>query len=147
MEMFSEIEMEDIINEFLNKVKPEEEVEEEEIEEDEIKKSFITERRFEKECNEHFKIINKIETKTYIPLKNAMIKYMQQTGNDYIVREANGYSYSIKTSNWWYLSFRGIGDFIEIQKSGNRWVCSKEKLDAVDFYILNRYRRFKRRFD
>ena len=51
--MFSEIEQEEIINKFLNKIKPDEEVEKDDVE-DEIKKSFITERRFEKECDEHF---------------------------------------------------------------------------------------------
>ena len=145
--MFSEIEQEEIINKFLNKILPDEEVEKEDDVEDDIKKSFITERRFEKECGEHFKLISKIETKNYVPLKNAMMKYMEQTGNDYIYKEAKNYSYGIKTSNCWYLTFRGIGNFIEIQKSGKRWVCSKEKLDAVDFFILDRYKMFKRRFD
>ena len=54
MEMFSEIEQEEIINEFLNKIQKNEthiidnflcDKSEEEIEEDDIKKSFITEKK------------------------------------------------------------------------------------------------------
>ena len=92
-------------------------------------------------------MINNIETKNYIPLKHAMIKYMEQTNNQRIIRNAGNYSYSQKTSNCWCLSFREFEWLIEIQKNGNKWICSKEKLDAVDFNILYKYKMFERRFE
>ena len=160
MVVFTEVEQEEIINEFLTYIEQQEtkiiddflsendnKTEEEEEEEEDDSYGFVTEKRLEKEVTEHHKMINNIETKNYIPLKHAMIKYMEQTNNQRIIRNAGNYSYSQKTSNWWYLSFREFEWLIEIKKNGNKWICSKEKLDAVDFNILYKYKMFERRFE
>ena len=155
MVVFTEVEQEEIINEFLTYSEQQETKiideflsdNDNKTEEEDDSHGFVTEKRLEKEITEHHKMINDIDTKIYIPLKHAMIKYMEQTNNQQIIRNAGNYSYSQNTSNWWYLSFREFEWLIEMKKNGNRWVCSKEKLDAVDFNILYKYRVFRRRFD
>ena len=155
MVVFTEIEQEEITNEFLTYSEQQETKiideflsdNDNKTEEEDDSCGFVTEKRLEKEITEHHKMINNIETKNYIPLKLAMIKYMEQTNNQQIIRNAGNYSYSQNTSNWWYLSFREFEWLVEMKKNGNRWVCIKEKLDAVDFNILYKYRMFRRRFD
>ena len=152
MVVFTEVEQEEIINEFLTYIEQQETKIIDEFLSDndnktEEEEDDRTEKRLEKEITEHHKMINNIETKNYIPLKHAMIKYMEQTNNQHIIRNAGNYSYSQNTSNWWYLSFREFEWLIEMKKNGNRWVCSKEKLDAVDFNILYKYKMFRKRFD
>ena len=156
MVVFTEVEQEEIINEFLTYIEQQEtkiidgflsDNDNKTEEEGDDSYGFVTEKRLEKEVTEHHKMINNIETKNYIPLKHAMIKYMEQTNNQRIIRNAGNYSYSQKTSNLWYLSFREFEWLIEIKKNGNKWICSKEKLDAVDFNILYKYKMFERRFE
>ena len=155
MVVFTEVEQEEIINEFLTYIEQQETKiiddflsnNDNKTEEEDDSYGFATEKRLEKEITEHHKMINNIETKNYIPLKHARIKYMEQTNNQHINRNAGNYSYSQNTSNWWYLSFREFEWLIEMKKNGNRWVCSKEKLDAVDFNILYKYKMFRKRFD
>ena len=127
MVVFTEVEQEEIINEFLTYIEQQEtkiidgflsdndnKTEEEEEEDDSY--GFVTGKRLEREIAEHHKMINNIETKNYIPLKHAMIKYMEQTNNQRIIRNAGNYSYSQITSNLWYLSFREFEWLIEIKK-------------------------------
>ena len=153
MVVFTEVEQEEIINEFLTYIEQQETkiidefLSDNDNKTEEEEEDDRTEKRLEKEITEHHKMINNIETKNYIPLKHAMIKYMEQTNNQHIIRNAGNYSYSQNTSNWWYLSFREFEWLIEMKKNGNRWVCSKEKLDAVDFNILYKYKMFRKRFD
>ena len=143
MAVFTEVEQEEIINEFLTYIEQQEtniidgflSDNDNKTEEEDDSYGFVTEKRLEREITEHHKMINNIETKNYIPLKHAMIKYMEQTNNQRIVRNAGNYSYSQITSNLWYLGFREFEWIIEI-KNGNKWICSNEKLDAVDFNIL-----------
>ena len=155
MVVFTEVEQEEIINEFLTFIEQQETKlidvflsdNDNKTEEEDDSYGFVSEKRLKKEITEHHKMINNIETKNYIPLKHAMIKYMEQTNNQRIIRNAGNYSYSQNTSNWWYLSFREFEWLIEIKKNGNKWVCSKETLDAVDFNVLYKYRMFRRRFE
>ena len=134
MVVFTEVEQEEIINEFLTYIEQQETKiiddflsdNDNKTEEEDDSYGFVTEKRLEKEITEHHKMINNIETKNDIPLKHAMIKYMEQTNNQRIIRIAGNYSYSQITSNLWYLSFREFEWLIEIKKNGNKWVCSKE---------------------
>ena len=135
MVVFTEVEQEEILNEFLTYSEQQETKiideflsdNDNKTEEEDDSYGFVTEKRLEKEITEHHKMINNIETNNYIPLKHAMITYMEQTNNQQIIRNAGNYSYSQNTSNWWYLSFREFEWLIEMKKNGNRWVCSKEK--------------------
>ena len=112
MVVFTEVEQQEtkIIDEFLsdNDNKTEEE------EDDSY--GFVTEKQLEMEITEHHKMINNIGSKNYIPLKHAIIKYMEQTNNQRIIRNAGNYSYSQITSNLWCLSFRDFELLIEIKK-------------------------------
>lgn len=53
-----------------------------------------TEKRSNKETEEHCKMIKQIETRKYCPLTNAMVKYMEQTKTHRIFSNAKNYSYS-----------------------------------------------------
>ena len=156
MVVFTEVQHEEIFNEFLTYIEQQETKiideflsdNDNKTEEEDDSYGFVTEKTVRKgNYRTSKKMINNIETKNYIPLKHAMVKYMEQTNNQRIIRNAGNYSYNQITSNLWCLSFREFEWLIEIKKNGNKWVCSKEKLDAVDFNILYKYRMFKRRIE
>ena len=73
-------------------------------------------------------------------MKHAMMKYMEQTGHGWIQRDAKGFSYGKDRSRWWWLVLNHWEKVIKAKTNGNKWVCSKEKLDAVDFRILDQYK-------
>ena len=104
MVVFTEVEQEETINEFLTYIEQQETKiielleflsdNDNKTEEEDDSYGFVTEKRIEKEITAHHKMINNIETKSYIPLKHAMRKYMEQTNNQRIIRNAGNYSYS-----------------------------------------------------
>ena len=110
MEVFTEVEQEEISNEFLTYIEQQETKiiddflsdNDNKTEEEDYSHGFVTEKRLEREITEHHKMINNIETKNYIPLKHAMINYMEQTNNQRIIRNAGNYSHSQITPNLWY---------------------------------------------
>ena len=72
----------------------------------------------------------KINTTEFCALRKAMEKYEEQTGD----RE-NEYSfYRAK----WKEVFKYC-DVLDIHKRDKRYVCSKERLDAIDFNIIHNY--------
>ena len=128
-------EQNEIINEFLDRLG-----QNQEIQENDDSYGMITEERMRQEYNEYVRKINVINTTKYIAVKNAMDKYMNQTGR----KECLNYSYGSKS---WQLKLKKCENVIEIIKQGSRYVCSKEKLEAIDFELLEKYHRFCRRFD
>lgn len=91
--MSSEVEQEEIITEFLNRIEQKEtDIFDEflsvnETEEDDSC-GFATEKRLEKIAEEHCKMIKQIETKKYIPLKNAVVKFLEQANNHFFISNA-----------------------------------------------------------
>ena len=72
----------------------------------------------------------KIRTIELCYLKKAMEKYEEQTGLFY-----RDYSYY---KAMWKKVF-SYCDVLDIYKKDNRYVCSKERLDAIDFNIIDDY--------
>ena len=124
IETFTEAEQEEIINTFLNENHNEEDPD------------FKTvDGRLNAEAAEHEEQLNRIETKTYVPIKKAMLKFEEQVNNK---REIDKY---------WYNYYRDkmsskYGGVLHIHKNGNRYVCSKERLDQIDFNIMERPRNY-----
>ena len=124
IETFTEAEQEEIINTFLN-----------ENHNEEVPDFKTVYGRLNAEAGEHEEQLNRIETKTYVPIKKAMSKLEEQVNNK---REIDKY---------WYNYYRDkmvseYGGVLHIHKNGNRYVCSKERLDQIDFNIMERPRNY-----
>ena len=79
--------------------------------------------RENEECKKHIAEVDKIVHVTLIPIKSAIEKYKKRN--------------KISGSSRWILE-RMTGRYKEIllvQKVRNRWMCSKERLDFIDFNI------------
>ena len=77
----------------------------------------------------HIRELNKINTVEYCLIKRAMKKFGEQT--NYYMGEG---SYC---KNGWL--FKYCNDILDIKKMNNRYVCSKDRLDAIDFRIIRNY--------
>ena len=62
---------------------------------------------------------------TFIPIKSAINKYITQ------IREINNFCYTQK------FIIRNYNEILVIQKIKNKWMCSKEKLEFIDFDKVN----------
>ena len=62
---------------------------------------------------------------TFIPIKLAINKYITQ------IREINNFCYTQK------FIIRNYNEILIIQKIKNKWMCSKEKLEFIDFDKVN----------
>ena len=96
----------------------------------------------------HIEELKKIKIEGHCLLKKALIKYMMQTDTD---SEREKYTYEdyldmCKThwghyqrayGNWHY--FRYCEEILDIKKINTRYVCSKDRLDAIDFKIIYDY--------
>ena len=78
----------------------------------------------------HINELYKIKTIELCYLKKAMEKYDEQTRN-------GDYSYSYYKAKW--KEVFSYCDVLDIYKKDNRYVCSKERLDAIDFNIIDDY--------
>ena len=112
--MFSLDEQEEIINEFLTACG--------EKQEEDFKTEYD---RLNIKAGSHGRDIRKMETKTYVPIKNALLKYYDKTD----VKDIDMYEYrrNKMIKNYTYV--------LEIHKQRNRYVCSKERLEQIDFNI------------
>ena len=79
----------------------------------------------------HINELNKIDTTEFRVLKCAMKKYEEQTNKE----NYYGYIYD----NKWKYKLRYCAGALEIQKMNTRYVCSAERLDAIDFNIIYDY--------
>ena len=82
-------------------------------------KREIKERRERDEKKAYTDYLNSIETLNFVPIKNAVSKY----------RCAHGISNS---DNWIMKHLLGYS-VLQVHKKNHRWVCSKERLDVIDF--------------
>ena len=125
--MFSYEEQEKIINEFLNGCGEKQE----EPEEEDFKTEY---ERLNKEAGGYSREIKNIKTKTYVPIKNALLKRYDKTD----VKDIDMYEYRRKKM------IDNYGYTLEIHKQGNRYVCSKEKLEHIDFNRMERAENYYR---
>jgi hypothetical protein len=92
-------------------------------EEDDKKKAGLAQQK-QLEKQQHIENITSIEHKTFIPIKEAIIKFKGQRGST--------------CHNGNYIREHFIpAQLLLVQKIKNRWVCSKERLDGIDFKHLN----------
>ena len=126
--MFSHDEQEEIINIFLTACGEKQEEPEEE-EETDFKTQY--DRLLLTTANHIFQL-EQIETKNYVPIKQAILKFMEQVqdGRNYLNEP---YVYTPKFS--WYKKLQKY-HWLEIHKQGTRYVCSKERLEQIDFKII-----------
>ena len=100
----------------------------------------------------HIEELKKIKIESHCLLKKALVKYKMQTDTD---SEREKYTYEdyldmCKTrcahynrpwGSWQY--FRYCEEILDIKKINTRYVCSKERLEAIDFKIIYDYQRRK----
>ena len=86
----------------------------------------------EKKYLNHIEELNKINTVEYCLINRAMKKYEEQTGFGYL---PEAYSHS----DWWKYIFEFCKGVLDIKKMNNRYVCSKERLDVIDFKIIHEF--------
>ena len=89
------------------------------------KKEIIKQKYFD-----HIDELNKIETTKLCVLREAMEKYKEQT------TEWDNYVYN---KAFWKRNFKYCADVLEIHKPNARFLCSKDRLDAIDFNIIYDY--------
>ena len=118
--MFSEDEQEEISETVLNN---QGQMIEEKIEE-----------KIKREYSQHIKELSEIKTTEYVSVKKAMLRYIEQTGHN-AFRNCGNYSYG---DRWWQETFKTSKHILNITKQGNRYVCSKERLDAINFNIFQK---------
>ena len=96
----------------------------------------------------HIEELKKIKIESHCLLKNAKVKYIMRNDTD---SEREKYTYKdyhrmCKThwghyqrayGNWRY--FKYCEEILDIKKINTRYVCSKERLDAIDFKIIYDY--------
>ena len=96
----------------------------------------------------HIEELKNIKIEGHCLLKKALIKYKMQTDTD---SKRQKYTYEdycemIKTDcghyqkaygNWQY--FRYCEEILDIKKINTRYVCSKDRLEAIDFKIIYDY--------
>ena len=96
----------------------------------------------------HIEELKKIKIESHCLLKNAKVKYIMRNDTD---SEREKYTYKdylrmCKThwghyqrayGNWRY--FKYCEEILDIKKINTRYVCSKERLDAIDFKIIYAY--------
>ena len=120
--MFSHEEQEQIINEFLNACG--------EKQEEDFKPQYD---RLNTQAGEHILQIKNIETKNYVPIKEAILKFMEQAQNGRNLLD-EPYVYTRKFT--WFKSLSKYTNLLNIHKKGTRYVCSKERLEQIDFKII-----------
>ena len=113
--MFSEIEQEEIINQFLG-----EKEDEKELWEDPQKNAKKIIDILNEKASKHRNEIITIETKTFTPIKHAILKYQSDHGRR---QELERYD------DYWKNKMRRYDNLLEIRKNANRYVCSKERLE------------------
>ena len=96
----------------------------------------------------HIEELKKIKIEGHCLLKKALIKYKMQT-NTNSEREKYTYEdyldmcstdcahYDKNWGNWRY--FRYCEEILDIKKVNTRYVCSKDRLEAIDFKIIYDY--------
>ena len=124
--MFSYEEQEEIINEFLTACGEKQEEPEEEDFKTQYDKLLLT-------TANHIFQLEQIETKNFVPIKQAILKFMEQAqnGRNYLDEP---YVYTPKFT--WFKSLSKYTNWLNIHKKGNRFVCSKERLEQIDFKII-----------
>ena len=80
----------------------------------------------------HIEELNKINIIEYCLINRAMKKYRIQTGFGYLPE-------SYCHSDWWKYLFEFCKGALDIKKMNTRYVCSKERLEAIDFKIIYDY--------
>ena len=131
--MFSYEEQEEIVNEFLTACgeKQEEPEEQEEHFKTQYDRLLLT-------TANHIFQLEQIETKNYVPIKQAILKFMEQA-QDGRTHLNEPYVYTPKFT--WHKKLRKC-HWLQIQKQGTRYVCSKERLEQVDFSIIEAPRKY-----
>ena len=82
-------------------------------------------------CSENNHTVRKTETKNFVPVKYAMTKLYNESDEKHI----DMYKYRLKNMIKEYVKI------LDIRKKGNKYVCSKERLDKIDFDIIQTCRR------
>ena len=101
----------------------------------------------------HIEELKKIKIEGHCLLKKALIKYKMQTDTDsererytyedYCRRSSTDCAYYDRNwGNWRH--FRYCEEILDIKKMNTRYVCSKDRLDAIDFKIIYDYQNRKR---
>ena len=125
--MFSYDEQEEIINEFLTACGEKQEEPEEEADfKTQYDKLLLT-------TANHIFQLEQIETKNFVPIKQAILNFMEQApnGRNYLDEP---YVYTPKFT--WFKSLSKYTNWLNIHKKGNRFVRSKERLEQIDFKII-----------
>ena len=86
----------------------------------------------EKKYFNHIDELNKIDTVEYCLIKRAIEKYSYQT--KYYMGEG-----AYCKNDWCKHLFEFCNDILDIKKMNKRYVCGKERLDAIDFRIIRNY--------
>ena len=81
----------------------------------------------------HIEELNKINIVEYCFIKKAMKKCEEQTKYNMLMQD--GYP----KNDWCKHLFEYCNDVLDIKKMNNRYVCSKDRLDAIDFRIIRNY--------
>ena len=126
-ETFTEAEQEEIINKFLTACGEKQE----EPEEEDFKTTY---ERLNIEVENYCRTIKNIETKTYVPIKYALMKYYNKSDQKDIDHYEWCRNKMIEKYNY----------ILQIHKKGNRYVCSKERLEQIDFNRMERAKNYYR---
>ena len=87
----------------------------------------------EMKYHNHIEELNKINIVEYCLINRAMKKYGEQTKYNMLLQ------YGYFKNDWCKHLFEYCNDVLDIKKMNNRYVCSKDRLDAIDFRIIRNY--------
>ena len=80
---------------------------------------------------EHYRELRKIKTKNWIPIKHAMMKFYDESDE----KDIDMYEYRRKKM------IQEYENILHIQKHGKRYMCSEERLNKIDFDIMEAAKR------
>ena len=94
--------------------------------------THVSTKQLETRAKAHIEYLEQTKTINYVPMKSAMLKYEKQMLD---CEEKSMGNYSMNNSKWKDI-FMSYINILDIKKINNRFVCSKEILEKIDFELL-----------
>ena len=80
--------------------------------------------------------VSEVDTKTLVPIAYAIDKFLEQYPHVRVTVDWDRHAHMRFSRQWYQRSvLNELSDVLQIQKVSNKWKCSKERADAIDFKI------------
>lgn len=91
------------------------------VEKQELKEKIF--KKYKQDLDSHISLLKTIETLRFVPIKDATSKFIKDVNSSKSYKEI--------------LDILRKLDFLKVHKKSNKWMCSKEILDVIDFSLID----------